>query len=629
MDVPIEPPLQPSPEELALEYLERHAEGAPAELDPWLARLPDDDARREFRALIEASERAERALPRAPRALSRGQLIAQRYVLARQLGEGGMGQVWEARDQQLDRSVAVKFLDSASQGRIDREELFQKESRLLASLQHPGIVAVHEFGRDGDLTYIVMDLVHGRSLSEVLDEVRGAFLSRSEQPLPREAGELAEALHEPLAAGRTSLLDEGDWFRCVARIELELARTIEAAHGQKVIHRDLKPSNVMLTAGANPVVLDFGLAGSSEGVKGAVTQGLYGSVAYLAPEQAKSQTVGTDPRTDVYQLGLVLYEMLTLQRTFPGNAIGEVLERIQHGRYPEPRKVHKLVPSDLEDICLRAIELDPARRYQSARELREDLERWLGGHEVPHAAHAGKLRRWARRVTWQVRQRPWLSAAAGLVLAGAAGVWYYNANPPEGWNFLGGQPLRYDSESRLQVPLGEGNKVVGLSDWIGFSLNSNKPVYVWALSYFGPADSPDRVCPWRACTPDEPDRTEGSWGLRVPEGEQIVLGTQIRGKPSDVEGLVLLVSPEPRPYMETWFKLLDEKVGDEGVPWEIAKALGPQALATARSTRSGPPLSDQEKASIRAAFANAGGPQGGKWIEFRDGQTLQVQCRSR
>jgi hypothetical protein len=202
MDVPLEPPAAPSPEELALEYLEKHAEGPSPEIGPWLARLEGEDARRKFREFIEDAQRVQRALPQVPRAIVPKQLIAGRYLLSRQLGVGGMGQVWEARDQQLDRNVAVKFLDSASRGRIDREEMFQKESRLLASLQHPGIVAVHEFGRDGDLTYIVMDLVHGRSLSEVIDEVRGKFLARGEQPLPRDSQLLEEALHQPRAPGR-------------------------------------------------------------------------------------------------------------------------------------------------------------------------------------------------------------------------------------------------------------------------------------------------------------------------------------------------------------------------------------------------------------------------------------------
>ncbi len=630
MDVPLEPPVQPSPEELALEYLERRAEGAPPELEVWLARLTDEDSRREFRALVEASQRAERALPQAPRALAREQLIAKRYLLVRQLGVGGMGQVWEARDRQLDRSVAVKFLDSASQGRIDREELFQKESRLLASLQHPGIVAVHEFCRDGDLTYIVMDLVHGRSLSEVLDEVRGAFLSRGEQPLPRDGQQLEAALHEPLAPGRLSLCEGGDWFRCVARVELELARTIEAAHGQKVIHRDLKPSNVMLTAGANPVVLDFGLAGSSEGVKGAVTQGLYGSVAYLAPEQAKSQTVGTDPRTDVYQLGLVLYEMLTLQRTFPGNAIGEVLERIQHGRFPTPRKVHKLVPSDLEDICLRAIELDPARRYQSARELREDLERWLNGHELPLAAHAGRTRRWMRRVRWHVRQRPWLSAAAGLALAGA-GLWAWDFVHPAQLMLTDIRPVRYDSATHLPVWLDDGEKLVKPNDYLGFSLKSNMPIHVWALSVYGPEDSPEFVSPWHARTVEDPKpREEDEYGLRLPKGESVVLGTQIDVSPKPCEGLVLLLADGERPYIEQWFADIRDNQGEQGMPWEKAKQLGVQALLKSRDIeKNAHRPSDAEIAQIQAAFRDAGGASGQKWIDLPGVQTCKVQCRSR
>jgi hypothetical protein len=625
MDVPLEPPAAPSPEELALEYLEKHAEGPSPEIGPWLARLEGEDARRKFREFIEDAQRVQRALPQVPRAIVPKQLIAGRYLLSRQLGVGGMGQVWEARDQQLDRNVAVKFLDSASRGRIDREEMFQKESRLLASLQHPGIVAVHEFGRDGDLTYIVMDLVHGRSLSEVIDEVRGKFLARGEQPLPRDSQLLEEALHQPRAPGRPDLCEGGDWFRCVARIELDLVRTIEAAHGQKVIHRDLKPSNVMLTAGANPVVLDFGLAGSSEGVKGAVTQGLYGSVAYLAPEQARSQTVGNDPRTDVYQLGLVLYELLTLQRTFPGNAIGDVLERIQHGRFPTPRKVHKLVPPELEAICLHAIELDPARRYPSARELREDLERWLGGHELPRAVRAGKLRRGMRRVRWQVRQRPWVSAAAGLVLAGGAGILFHNRDLA----LDDVRPLRYDSQTKQAVFLDQGEPVVHKDDYLGFSFHSNKAVHVWALSVYGPQGAPDRVTPYRAVIPDELTR-EGEYGLRLRAGENIVLGPQMDANPNPSEGLMLFVSDEEEPFMEDWFGKMNAGQGDSGMAWAQAKELGIQSVSVTRGVdRHTRALTPEEREAIRAAFRKASETQGQIRMDLPGVQTLQVQCASR
>jgi serine/threonine protein kinase len=627
MDDPLADGTPPGPEELALEYLQSCAAGGLPELEPWLARLPDEAARAEFRELIESLQRAERALPRAPRALGREQLVAGRYLLAQPLGVGGMGQVWEARDRELGRRVALKFLDSASQGRPLREELFRKESRLLASLQHPGIVAVHEFGHDGDLNYIVMDLVQGRSLSEVIDEVRGQFLARGEQPLPREAAELERAIRAPLGEGRVDLLAGGDWFRAVARIELELARTLEAAHGAHVVHRDLKPSNVMLTGGGNPVVLDFGLAGSSEGVHGAVTQGLYGSVAYLAPEQASSRTVGADPRTDVYQLGLVLYEMLTLQRAFPGTAIGDVLERIQHGRFPVPRKVHKLVPRELQAICLRALELDPAQRYGSARELREDLERWLLGHELPRAVHAGRTRRALRRLRWHVRQRPWLSGAAGLVLASS--IWWTLARP-EAPLVTRTVPVRFEHESGSLVYLTDEDRSVAPEDWLGFRIDSNKPVHVWAFSTFKPRDGLERVIPRRAIRPGELPRSAGRWALELPVGNADVLGTGISANPNPNEGLVLLVADGPRPYIEQWMQDLEtfqRQTGTRGVEWNEARQLGVDSVFSRGDPDSG--ITPQEAERMRQAFANAPGPSGPRWIEIEGVQTHQVECASR
>jgi hypothetical protein len=384
----------------------------------------------------------------------------------------------------------------------------------------------------------------------------------------------------------------------------------------------------MLTGGANPVVLDFGLAGSSEGLHGAVTQGLYGSVAYLAPEQARSHAVGTDPRTDVYQLGLVLYEMLTLRRAFPGNAIGDVLERIQHGRFPVPRKVHRLVPRELEAICLRAIELDPARRYQSARELREDLERWLGGHELPLALRAGRLRRTLRRARWHVRQRPWLSLAAGLVLAGGGGYLLWGGTLLE----FEGRPLRYDSARDEPVYLAEGQKFVHVNDWIGFRFRTNKPVHVWTLSVFGPKEAPDRVSPWRARTTGAGLlRSDGPWGLEFPKGENVVLGPQVLDNHKEIEGLVLLVADGPRDFIERWFTGLKEQQGKDGLSWAEAQRFGLQAVQAGRGVGQDAPLLTRAEAErLSAAFARAEAAAGGAWIDEIPGvRMFQVQCLTR
>ncbi len=616
----------PGPEELALAYAERCGEGRPPPLEEFLARLATQAERDEFLALVEALRQAERALPSPPRPIASDQLVAGRYQLVRRLGAGGMGQVWEARDRQLDRRVAIKFLDSASQGLVEREELFQKESRLLASLQHPGIVAVHEYGRDGGLTYIVMDLVDGRALSDVLEAVRSDLVQHGALFRPRDAALLARALGRPRPLGRTSLVDARDWFRCVARIALELARIVEAAHGQRVIHRDLKPSNVMLTGGGNPVVLDFGLAGSFERAHGVVTHGLYGSMAYLAPEQARSHTVGLDPRTDVYQLGLILYELLTLQRTFPGEAIGDVLERIQLGRFPVPRSVRPDVPRELEAICLRALELDPARRYASARELAADLERWISGRELPHALGAGGLRRALRRVRWHVRQRPWLSGFAGLVLASAA---WWTLRPAQVEPIEAGQAVRVDAHN-VAHPLAD-NGLVQPGEYLGMYLRCREPAWVWALSVYGPDEQHKRVSAWRAmrlAAPGGTGREDAPFALALPVGDSLVLGTRLDPAPNSYEALMLLVTTEEDERIESWARDLDNTSagnGYAGVEWSGALLKLRDALRARGAFRPGTDLTESELDGL-IHTRHVDDPF---WEKLPGVRTFSVECRGR
>ncbi len=302
-----------------------------------------------------------------------------RFILEERLGGGGFGTVWKARDPELDRHVALK-IPRSSRLLSHEMELFLREARSAAQLNHPHIVPVHEIGRDGDSEpsiFIVSELIHGEPLSDRLKRER----------LPdREA----------------------------VRLLATVADALHYAHGQGVIHRDLKPSNVMLDEGDKPHVMDFGLAKRETGEITMTIEGqVLGTPAYMSPEQAGGQVKWTDRRTDVYSLGVMLFQMLTGELPFRGSAQSQIQQR-QTDDAPSPRRIEPRVPIDLATICLKCLERDPNRRYATAGEFAEDLRRWQRGEPVAARplSSAGRSVRWAQRY-------PALSSALvlGAVLA--------------------------------------------------------------------------------------------------------------------------------------------------------------------------------------------------------------------
>src|SRR5579884_1239755 len=295
------------------------------------------------------------------------------YEIVEELGRGGMGVVYRARHRTLGHEVALKMVLSGGHARAADLARFRLEAAAVARLHHPGIVHIHEFGTHQGNPFFSLELVGGGSLKDWLRE----------GPLP------------PTAVG--------------ALVE-KLARAVQHAHERGIVHRDLKPANVLLTPQGEPKIADFGLAKQMAVDAGlSQTGNVLGTPSYMAPEQASGQVRAVGPATDVYALGAILYECLTGRPPFLGTAPQQTIQHVPTREPVPPRHLTPGLARDLETICLRCLEKEPARRYQSAADLAADLGRFLRGEPVV-ARPVGMLRR-----TWKwVRRRPAPALAIAL-----------------------------------------------------------------------------------------------------------------------------------------------------------------------------------------------------------------------
>jgi serine/threonine protein kinase len=350
------------------------------------------------------------------------------YRIVREVGRGGMGIVYEAEQMSLGRRVALKVLPFAATMDPRQLQRFRNEGRAAASLEHPHIVPVYGVGCERGVHYIAMKFIDGRTLAALLDEQRTATpgpvaAEPTTAPAAQPAVDPEKATVVQATATTEPMPRDSAYFRRVAEWGVQAAEALEHAHSLGIVHRDIKPANLLVDGQGKLWVTDFGLAHCQSQAGLTMTGDVVGTLRYMSPEQALARHVLVDHRTDVYSLGVTLYELLTLEPAFGGRDREELLRQIASEEPLKPRRRNKSIPAELETIVLKALEKNPTDRYDTAQGLAEDLERFL--KDEPIRARRPSLVQRARK--WARRHQPvvWSAAAALLaivaVIAGSIG----------------------------------------------------------------------------------------------------------------------------------------------------------------------------------------------------------------
>jgi len=296
------------------------------------------------------------------------------YELLQELGRGGMGVVYKARQKDLDRIVAVKMILDSNLASEEHVRRFHEEARAAARVEHPGVIRIHEVGRFDEQHYFAMEYIEGASLSAHAAQVEISFTE-------------------------------------AARLVQRVARAVDHLHRQGIVHRDLKPSNILIDRDREPHVTDFGLAKVFRtGSQSTATGVIVGTPSYMAPEQATGDSGQVGPASDVYSLGAILYELLTGRPPFREETPLDTVMKVLSAEPPLPRTVNRRVPRELELVCLKCLARAPGDRYRSAAALAEELDRFLKGAplDVRPPSVFDRLKRWGRR-------EPALAARLGVL----------------------------------------------------------------------------------------------------------------------------------------------------------------------------------------------------------------------
>src|SRR5580704_15227677 len=343
------------------EYLLRAELGERPDWEEYLRDYPEYVDRLQF--LREADQLVEQALG-GGNSTDATTARLDDYELLEELGRGGMGVVFKALQKSLNRLVAVKMMRTGEASNAEERKCFENEAQAVARLQHPNIVQIYEVGETNGRQFLSLEFVEGQSLARHLDGT----------PLPaRHAASLVETL----------------------------ARAIHYAHEKQIIHRDLKPSNVLVAGRLDPCnlkVTDFGLAKRLDLSADTRTFGTLGTPSYMAPEQVEVKIGPPDRRTDVYGLGAILYELLTGRPPFRAASPLQTLKQVAEAEPARPRLLNPAVPRDLETVCLKCLQKEPAHRYGSATALADDLARFVKGEPVQARpiGPGGRIVRWCR-----------------------------------------------------------------------------------------------------------------------------------------------------------------------------------------------------------------------------------------
>jgi serine/threonine protein kinase/WD40 repeat protein len=435
-------------EKLVDSFLQRYRRGERPSLSEYTRQHPElaDQIRELFPALVVVEELGSIGDLAGPAPKQNTPSVPQQlgeYRIVREIGRGGMGIVYEAVQGSLGRQVALKVLPFHGLMNPVHLERFRREARAAARLHHTNIVPVFGVGEHAGIHYYAMQFIHGQGLNDVLEEVRrlrknkgasppvqsvsasvaesllsGQFVGKAPVVPPAACTMIGTAVAQtpqedartapPPSSSQLSSQPETRYFHQVAQIGVQVAEALEYAHGGGVLHRDIKPSNLLMDIHGRVWVTDFGLAKTDETEEVTDPGDIVGTLCYMAPERFQGRA---DARSDVYGLGITLYEMATLQAAFANMQRGQLINKVTHEEPPRPRKLDRKIPHDLETIILKAIAKEPAQRYPTAATLAEDLRRFVADRPI----RARRAPLWERLWRWCRRNPAWAGLSGSVV----------------------------------------------------------------------------------------------------------------------------------------------------------------------------------------------------------------------